>query len=221
MTATTEAITTTVARTAPAPRRGRPRRGEEQGLTRDQVVAAVLRLAEANPDAEINMRELAQHLGVSPKLLYLHASGKDELLDLAAKAILEQWTMPAAELPWPDRFAAIMQGTRALTRRFPALSQAVLLRNLEARESPEVRQVVSAINGCLIDAGLTPDEARQIFFLYEALILGELTMLKAVRDGTLSGDNLPSQNELDTGFETGLRYAIAGIRASRVAENNT
>jgi TetR/AcrR family tetracycline transcriptional repressor len=198
-----------------APRRGRPRLTDAPGPTRQAVIAAVVRLAQDQKDADINMRDLARALGVSPKLLYRHVSGKDELLDLAAGAILETWEAPTPGLPWPERLTEVMRSTRALVRRFPALSQTILLRNLEARDSPEVTKVVATIKSCFEDAGLSNTEANQVFFVYEALILGELALSKAVREGAISSANIPSQSVLDAGFETGLRYMIAGITASR------
>jgi AcrR family transcriptional regulator len=179
------------------------------------VIAAVIRLAQDRKDSDINMRDLAGALGVSPKLLYRHARGKDELLDLAAAAILESWEAPMAGLPWPERLTAVMRSTRDLVRRFPALSQAVLLRNLEARDSPEAAKVVLAITSCFEDAGLSPTEVRQVFLVYEALILGEIALFKAVREGLLAHANMPSHAALDAGFETGLRFMIGGILASR------
>jgi AcrR family transcriptional regulator len=197
-----------------ASRRGRPRRTDAPGPTRQDVIAAVVRLARDRNASDINMRDLAAALGVSPKLLYRHVRGKDELLDLAAAAILESWKAPMPGLPWPERLTAVMRSTRDLVRRFPALARAVLLRNLGARDSPEVAKVVVAIIGCFEDAGLSPTEVRQVFLVYEALILGELALSKAVQEGALTRANMPSHAALDASFETGLRFMIGGILAS-------
>src|ERR1700742_820513 len=97
-----------------APRRGRPRRTDAPGPTREDVVAAVVRLARDRKDTDINMRDLANALGVSPKLLYRHVRGKDELLALAAAEILKSWKAPKPGMPWPKRLAAVMRSTRGL-----------------------------------------------------------------------------------------------------------
>ena len=91
----------------------------------------------------------------------------------------------------------------------------MLRRNLEARDSPEVAALVTAIKACLTDAGLTEAEAADVLFLYVALLQGELTLQMAVADGALSAASLPPPQEIDARFETGLHYVIEGILAAR------
>lgn len=199
----------------PPSRRGRPCLTNARALSRQQVVAAVVRLANERKDVEISMRDLAQVLGVSPKLLYQHVNSKDELLDLAAAAILQSWEPPASTLPWQERLDAVVASTRALVRRYPALSRAVLLRNLEARDSPETAKVVALVKSCFEDAGLAENEVIQMFLVYETLILGELALLQAVRDKALSSANMPGEPELNASFEMALNCAIVGVTAGR------
>ena len=201
------------------PRRGRPPRTAAPAPTRAEVVAAVVRLAETHRDSDINMRDLAQDLKVSPKLLYRYVASKDELLDLAAAALLETWVAPPGALPWSDRLTAVIGGARDLIERFPALSRAVLMRNLQARDSPEVSRVVAAIKGCFADAGLSESEVDQLFLAYETLILGELALSRAVRDGELPQASLPAASARAAGVETSLRLMIVGITALHAGEN--
>ncbi|HQR90436.1 MAG TPA: TetR family transcriptional regulator, partial [Caulobacter sp.] len=169
-------------------------------------------------DSDINMRGLAQELKVSPKLLYRYAASKDELLDLAAAALLETWIAPSDALPWSDRLTAVVGGARDLIERFPALSRAVLMRNLEARDSPEVSRVVASIKGCFADAGLSASEVDQVFLAYEMLILGELALSRAVRDGELSEARLPAAAARAVSIETSLRLMISGITVFHVGQ---
>ncbi len=201
-----------------APRRGRPPRTAAPAPTRADVVAAVVRLAETHRDSDINMRDLARNLKVSPKLLYRYVSSKEALLDLAAAALLETWVVPSDALPWSDRLTAVLCGARDLIERFPALSRAVLMRNLQARDSPEVSRVVASIKGCFADAGLSQSEVDQVFLAYETLILGELALSRAVRDGELPEASLPDASARAAGVETSLRLMIIGIMALRAGE---
>lgn len=198
--------------------RGRPPRTAAPAPTRAEVVAAVVRLAETHRDSDINMRDLARDLKVSPKLLYRYVTNKDELLDLAAAALLETWVAPSNALPWSNRLTAAISGARDLIERFPALSRAVLMRNLEARDSPEVSRVVASIKGCFADAGLSAPEVDQVFLVYEMLILGELTLSQAVRDGALPEARLPAAAARAASIETSLRLMISGITALRVGK---
>ncbi|CAN5259687.1 hypothetical protein BH10PSE3_BH10PSE3_03410 [soil metagenome] len=199
------------------PRRGRPPRTAAPAPTRAEVVAAVVKLAQTHRDADINMRDLAQALNVSPKLLYRYVASKDELLDLAAAALLETWVAPSDALPWSDRLTAVIGGARDLIERFPALSRAVLMRNLQARDSPEVSRVVASIKGCFADAGLSASEVDQVFLAYETLILGELALSRAVRDGELPEANLPDASARAAALEATLRLMMIGIAALHAA----
>lgn len=197
------------------PRRGRPKGAAKPALTRARLVAAVVRLAEDQRETEINMRDLAHELGVSPKLLYRHVSGKEELLDLAAAALLETWIAPPTGLAWDDRLTIAIDGARQLIERFPALSQAVLLRNLQAKDSPEVARVVASIKGCFADAGLSPSEVDQVFVTYEALVLGDLALARAIRDGTIPETSLPDAAARSAGIAASLRVMVVGLKAVR------
>lgn len=198
--------------------RGRPPRTAAPAPTRAEVVAAVVRLAETHRDSDINMRDLARDLKVSPKLLYRYVTNKDELLDLAAAALLETWVAPSNALPWSNRLTAAISGARDLIERFPALSRAVLMRNLEARDSPEVSRVVASIKGCFADAGLSAPEVDQLFLVYEMLILGELALSQAVRDGALPEARLPAAAARAASIESSLRLMISGITVLHVGK---
>lgn len=195
------------------PRRGRPPRTAAPAPTRAEVVAAVVRLAEAHPDSDIGMRDLARDLKVSPKLLYRYVDSKEELLDLAAAALLEAWVTPSEALSWSDRLTAVLGGARDLIERFPALSRAVLMRNLQAGDSPEVSRVVASIKGCFADAGLSVSEVDHVFLAYETLVLGELALSRAVRDGELPEGSVPDASARAAGVETSVRLMIGGLKS--------
>src|SRR5262249_27364456 len=49
-------------------------------LTRERIVAAAIRVADAEGLAQLSMRRIATELGAAPMSLYRHVNGKDELL---------------------------------------------------------------------------------------------------------------------------------------------
>jgi AcrR family transcriptional regulator len=69
-------------------RRGRPERGAENALDRQQIVASALALIDREGLEGFSLRQLARHLGVFPAALYWHLpGGRNELLgDVAATA---------------------------------------------------------------------------------------------------------------------------------------
>jgi AcrR family transcriptional regulator len=57
-------------------------------LTREQIVAAAIRLADAEGLEALSMRRLGQELGAGATSLYWHVRNKDELLDLVVDRII-------------------------------------------------------------------------------------------------------------------------------------
>jgi AcrR family transcriptional regulator len=63
-------------------RRGRGQRGPKPGLSVDAIVAAAVRLADAEGLEAVSMAHVAKQLGFTTMSLYRHVSSKEELLQL-------------------------------------------------------------------------------------------------------------------------------------------
>src|ERR1700734_2581928 len=63
-------------------RRGRGQRGPKPGLSIDAIVAAAIRLADAEGLEAVSMARVAEQLGFTTMSLYRHVSSKEELLQL-------------------------------------------------------------------------------------------------------------------------------------------
>ena len=108
---------------AAAPRERRPRE-TDRGLSRESVVRAGVRVADAEGLRALSMRRVAAEFGVSSMALYRHVAGKDELVLLMADAAFADIELPK---PAPDGWRARMEaGARLqweLYRRHPWLAQ--------------------------------------------------------------------------------------------------
>lgn len=108
---------------AAAPRERRPRE-TDRGLSRESVVRAAVRVADAEGLRALSMRRVAAEFGVSSMALYRHVAGKDELVLLMADAAFAGIELPE---PAPDGWRARMEaGARLqweLYRRHPWLAQ--------------------------------------------------------------------------------------------------
>lgn len=85
-----------------SPPRARGRKGTESsstGLDLDRIVAAAVRLLDAEGDAQFSMRRLAAELNVTPMSLYWYVANKDDLLELALDAVAGEIKLPD---PGPD-----------------------------------------------------------------------------------------------------------------------
>jgi len=74
----------------------RARRDEgDPDLTRERIVAAAIRVADAEGLAQLSMRRIATELGAAPMSLYRHVDGKDELLVSMMDSVLGEDPLPA------------------------------------------------------------------------------------------------------------------------------
>jgi AcrR family transcriptional regulator len=66
--------------------RGRPAKGPRPGLSLERIVAAAIRVADADGLAAVSMSRVAAELGTGPMSLYRYVAAKDELLALMVDA---------------------------------------------------------------------------------------------------------------------------------------
>lgn len=97
--------------------RPRPRRKADQpaGLDLDKIVAASVRLLDAEGLAKFSMRRLAAELGVTAMSVYWYVDTKDDLLELAVDAVAGELTLPDASddaADWRDQLRVLAVGYR-------------------------------------------------------------------------------------------------------------
>ncbi|WP_328386991.1 TetR/AcrR family transcriptional regulator C-terminal domain-containing protein [Streptomyces sp. NBC_00400] len=110
------------ARSEPA-RERRPRE-TDSGLSREKVVRAGIKVADAEGLRALSMRRVAAEFGVSSMALYRHVAGKDELVLLMADAAFLDVELPEpAPDDWRARMAAGARLQWELYRRHPWLAQ--------------------------------------------------------------------------------------------------
>jgi len=75
---------------------GVARRAEgDPDLTRERIVAAAVRVADAEGLAQLSMRRIATELSASPMSLYRHVNGKDELLTAMQDNVISEYPLTA------------------------------------------------------------------------------------------------------------------------------
>jgi AcrR family transcriptional regulator len=95
----------------------RPEPGARRArLTRDQIAAAALRIADAAGIEAVSMRRVAAALGVGTMSLYYYVQTKDELLDLMTDAMMGEVLVPDGELPADWRAALETIALRSLEK---------------------------------------------------------------------------------------------------------
>ncbi|MGW7685353.1 TetR/AcrR family transcriptional regulator [Kribbella sp. NPDC054772] len=161
-------------------RRPRPTRGPRPALTVDQIVAAALRVADAEGLAAMSMRRVADELGVGAMTLYRYVPGKGELLDVMLDTVYGELPRRAVPGDWRAALEEVARENRELYLRHPWLLQVAISRpplgpNVMAKYEWELSAVegigltdvemdatVALVNGFVHGAVRTAVEARQV-----------------------------------------------------------
>lgn len=92
----------------------------KSNLRRAEIVAAAVRIADAEGVEAVSMRRLAGELGMATMTTYTHVADKDELLDLMRDAVAVEMLLPEP-IPddWREALRAIAHRTRAAYEAHP------------------------------------------------------------------------------------------------------
>ena len=104
------------------PAAGDARPGPKSSLDVDRIVAAAVRLADAEGLPALSMRRVAAELGVAAMNLYTHVPGKGELVDLMLDAVLGELYPDEEAVPsgtWRDRVTTVARANWGFFLRHP------------------------------------------------------------------------------------------------------
>lgn len=144
-------------------------RGPRQKVSLAEVVAAAIALADDEGYEALSMRSLARRLGVGAMSLYTYVPGKAELFELMIDHAYAERVIPAAELPWRERYVAHAREALAMYRRHPWLVHSNLWR---LPLGPHVLAISEDQLAIGRDAGLPLSAGARISELLESYIFG-------------------------------------------------
>ncbi len=183
-----------------------PERGYRSFLNLDEIVGHARAIAEADGLAAVSMRTLADRSGCSPRALYRHVSGKEEVLELIADAALGELGGPRDDLPWDDALVEFFTRMRELLIAAPAVAEIIAQLPVAGRN---FRAHGDALVVLLLGAGLSPQDA------VEAMVtLGQFT-IGASMPGTGERLNEAYRKGTESGSRHDLvrRHFVAGSAA--------
>ena len=122
-----------------------------RGLDRAAVLAAALRVLDAEGRAGLTMRRVARELDVEAPSLYTHVRSKDDLVDGVLDRILDEVRLPDAGLPWRQ---ALTEAYGTYRRTLLAHPAAVPLLTERAHASPAQYRLVERSIELLEQTGL-------------------------------------------------------------------
>ncbi|MGW9629677.1 TetR/AcrR family transcriptional regulator [Agromyces sp. NPDC055520] len=197
-------------------------------LTRRDLTSAAIALIERDGLGALTMRRLAAELDCAPMSLYTHVRSRDDLIDAIVDDLIERLELrPPSGESWQQRVRQTLDSYRDLAVRLP---NAFELLALAPYGSSPVAPHMSSVVASLEDAGLSPENARQILGIVDAYASGFLVVWARSRsieaaddeaddggadDGAGDAPGIAGMRDLEM-FDRGLEALIAGLDATLV-----
>ncbi len=191
-------------------------RASSPGLSRGAIVAAAMRIADAEGVAALSMRRIATELDSGVMSLYRHVANKDALLTAITRAACDERPYPE---PAPADWREAMRLAARLDWEVYCAHPWALVTSSSARHFSDTTcldWMVGALAGLTEDAEL----ARSFSIAVWSYVQG--VCIQHVAQQLLSGGDKPEQSPLratEEDFEAGLETLLDGMeqRASRTA----
>jgi AcrR family transcriptional regulator len=152
-------------------------RGRES-LSQEAIVEAALAIISRKGVDALNMRALADALGVSAMAAYYYVQNKEDLFSLCGNAVYERVKVPSDEEgTWDERLRVLMVRQRDAMRPYPGLREALTGVDMEHR-----RRLEDAEFDILLDAGFTATQAVPAFRTLLSWTLGNAAIESSLRD---------------------------------------
>lgn len=125
-----------------------PSRGPKPGLSLDGIVAAAIKIADADGLGAVSMQRVASEFGFTTMSLYRYVPGKSELLDLMIDAAVGA-PPDLASIPggWRPKLSAWAHLTREFFLRHPWFLEAALTRIMGPNQIGWLESAVAALTG--------------------------------------------------------------------------
>ncbi|WKD31451.1 TetR/AcrR family transcriptional regulator [Streptomyces xanthophaeus] len=211
-----------------ADERTRPRRKEQQpALSRALIVAAAVRLLDAEGIDALSMRRLGTGMGAAATSLYRHVTGKDELIELVVDEVYGELEVPGAASPgeWRDAVARGGHGLRAMALRHPWVAS-VLGRVGPAHLGPNLMRAGERMLALFRTAGFPADEADRAMKAVISYVVGATTgeaahlsrLARSGRSEQECAEGRDPRKLREENFDYGLQRVLDGLemRLSRV-----
>lgn len=135
-------------------------------MSREQIAAAALELADRDGIDRLSMRRLADALGVGTMTIYGYFPSKQDLLDAAVDHAANEIAFPVRQGPWKEQLRELW---RAVERSLAAHPSGIQLRLRRPLISPGALRVTEEAMSILMKAGFSRQEAAvalRTLFLY-------------------------------------------------------
>jgi AcrR family transcriptional regulator len=138
-------------------------------LSRERVLQAALRLADAGGIEALSMRKLAEELGVKAMSLYNHVTNKDDIVDGIVDQVVGEIEVPRLDTDWKTAMRRRAISAHTVLLRHPWSAIALMSR---INVGPAMLRYVDATLGCLHEAGFSLEMADHAWNAMDSHIYG-------------------------------------------------
>jgi AcrR family transcriptional regulator len=142
-------------------------------LNAETILAAALRLVDAEGLDALTMRRLADDLGVAPMSIYGYVPNKDDLIVGMLNLATAEIALPGPDLPPWDALRAITREFRRVALRHPNLVPLITAR---PPTGPAGLQTLEAALDALRRAGIAPDRVASAYRLSSSFAIGFVSL---------------------------------------------
>lgn len=155
-------------------------------LTRSRIIAAAIKLIEADGVEAVSMYRLATELGCSVICLYHYVPSKCALLDGVADEVMSAVEVTTPQGRWDERLHAQAMAFRKVARTYPRCAMAAVSRRpMSARI---LRPAENAL-AVLADAGFEGQAAARIVRAFLAYTVGSIVRDVGIAPGLTDGED--------------------------------
>jgi AcrR family transcriptional regulator len=192
-----------------------PRR--DRGLSRAEIVATAIAVADAEGPDAVSMRRIARELRAGPMSLYWHVGSKEELLDLMLQSIEAEIVAPEPSGDWRADLRAFARRTRA-----GMLGHRWAMELLGGRppsgpnDARNLERLLGMLDGLGLDAGTTMNILGTLVTYVMGAATREVQEMRGQRDRELAEADLTA-DELQAEHERFRNWFEASGRYPRIA----
>ncbi|MCA1185421.1 MULTISPECIES: TetR/AcrR family transcriptional regulator [unclassified Saccharopolyspora] len=176
-------------------------------------------LALVDTTGDIQMVQLAKHLGVAPSSLYSHVGGRGDVIDLARRRMLEQMETPDAH-DWREAVGALLRGLAGLYTRHRRILPLIFDTTFADERSIAAYEPVFT---ALVRGDFPSDQLRPIIAMIEFQAFGLAQGLPAPTMSDTIRDALPGyaasvehwRDDRDATTELAVSVLVGGLEALR------
>lgn len=163
----------------------KPTRGPKAALTREDVVAAAIRVADAGDLAALTMHAVASELGYTPMALYRYFPNKEALVDAAVDAALgNPPARPGSHEGWRAEIRHWSYAKRAMLCARPWLAE---LPFVAAPHGPNWLSWHEAFLRTIAHTGLSPEDMMDVLSVVHGYVHGSSDTIISLARATARG----------------------------------